>query len=70
MKITRRIYFLSKCYRRDRLEYAWKFRSEPKEICVCNQWRAPGTGVYVEENSKETLAVLPVEIAVDRKTES
>jgi hypothetical protein len=29
---------------------------------------AAGTGVHSEENSKETLAVTPVQIAVDTET--
>jgi hypothetical protein len=32
--------------------------------------RAAGTAVYSEENSKETLAVISIQIAVDTKTET
>jgi hypothetical protein len=32
--------------------------------------RAAGTGVHIEENSKETLTVIPIQIAVVTKTEA
>jgi hypothetical protein len=40
------------------------------ENCVWSLSRAAGTRVHADENPKEIIAVIPLQIAVDTKTEA
>jgi hypothetical protein len=54
-------------YRRDSQQSAWKFHSQPQEICMESQSTVEDTAAHSEEISTETTAVVPVQTGTGTK---